>query len=115
MPLENRLLSAALGLVSFASVCAGPGPSTELEQLFYDRWVAGYCGLGGDEMQLAFERALADLRERRSPSDEALRGAENHALTLVEREWSNRGLGGFRVWCRTEGVAAAARIRRFAP
>jgi hypothetical protein len=33
--------------------------------------------------------------------------------TDADLEWGNRGLGGFRNWCRTEGIAAARRFVDF--
>ena len=37
------------------------------------------------------------------------------AMTMVEQEWDNRGLGGFRGWCRTEGAAAVERFLSVPP
>jgi hypothetical protein len=36
------------------------------------------------------------------------------ALVAFDYEYQNRGLGGARAWCRTEGVAGAARLAAFA-
>jgi hypothetical protein len=36
------------------------------------------------------------------------------AWKMAHAEWQNRGLGGFRNWCRTEGMEAADFFRNIA-
>ena len=44
-----------------------------------------------------------------SPTIERLRLA---AIVAADREYDNRGLGGYRPWCLGEGVAGVRRILR---
>ena len=88
----------------------GPKPQTELEQIFYDMGVIGYCGLSTRVVSEGFNRQLAELMARNDISESHLRDARNRALTMVEWEWDNRGLGGFRGWCRSEGESAVQRF-----
>lgn len=89
---------------------AGPKPQTELEQIFYDMGVVGYCGLSSDVASRGFSRQLDELIQRERLEPIAVRDARNRALTMVEWEWDNRGLGGFRGWCSSEGKAAVERF-----
>lgn len=100
------LLTGFTGLVCLA----GPKPQTVLEQLFYDIGVIGYCGLSSDEVYAGFRRELDRIVEEDLADEHDLRRARNRAMTLVELEWDNRGLGGFRGWCRTEGELAVDRF-----
>ena len=74
---------------------------------YYELEVAGYCGLVSDAVGAGFrrrvDRILGDTPIDQATID-ALRGA---AWQAAHAEWQNRGLGGFRGWCRNEGRAAA--------
>lgn len=89
---------------------AGPKPQTELERIFYDIGVIGYCGLSSDAVSKGFNRQLRELTERDKITAQRRQDAQYRALTMVEWEWDNRGLGGFRGWCRSEGAAAVERF-----
>ena len=58
----------------------------------------------------AFNRQLEELIARENSDPIEVRDARNRALTMVEWEWDNRGLGGFRGWCSSEGEAAVERF-----
>jgi len=95
-----------------ATTCnAGPKPQTDLEQTLYEMGVIGYCGLSTDTVIQGFNRELRQLIDRNDIDNQGLKNAQNRALTMVEWEWDNRGLGGFRGWCRTEGESAVKRFR----
>lgn len=96
--------------ISVGAAAAGPKPQTELEQILYDMGVIGYCGLSSDAASRGFQRRLEALVDRENIDPIHLRDARNRALTMVEWEWDNRGLGGFRGWCRDEGEAAVERF-----
>jgi hypothetical protein len=99
---------AALGA---ATAClAGPKPQTNLEQVLYEMGVIGYCGLSSDAVTKGFDRELGQIIDRDNIDRLALRDAQNRVLTMVEWEWDNRGLGGFRGWCKTEGGSAVKRF-----
>ena len=110
IPVLRNIATAAL-VVSLASLAAGPKPTTALEKIFYDMGVIGYCGLSGKTVYEGFRRQLAEITARENSDPVEIRDARNRALTMVEWEWDNRGLGGFRGWCSSEGEAA---VKRFA-
>jgi hypothetical protein len=93
-----------------AACAAGPKPHTALEQIFYDMGVIGYCGLSSEPVSEGFQRQLRALVVKESVDQAQIQDARNRALTMVEWEWDNRGLGGFRGWCRSEGEAAVKRF-----
>ena len=80
------------------------------EHMFYDMGVIGYCGLSTDAAIRGFHQQLEALVDRENLDPIHVRDARNRALTMVEWEWDNRGLGGFRGWCRDEGEAAVKRF-----
>lgn len=108
--------SASLGLV-----CAGPAAAwdadaevarryAELHGAYYAMVVCEYCGLITPAVVEGYRREVADLIARDGLSKETDREVRLHAWTAADLEYGNRGLGGFRNWCRTEGLAA---MRRF--
>jgi hypothetical protein len=99
---------AALGAAT-ASL-AGPKPQNNLEQILYEMGVIGYCGLSSDAVKKGFNRELGQIIDQDNIDRLGLRDAQNRVLTMVEWEWDNRGLGGFRGWCRTEGESAVKRF-----
>ena len=84
----------------------------DLETVVYDFEVAGYCGLVTDEVAAGFRREYAHVLRRDQLNEEQASLARRRAFVAVEAEWGNRGLGGFRGWCREEGRAAATHFRR---
>jgi hypothetical protein len=78
-----------------------------LHAAYYGFAVCEYCGLVSFEVQDGFRRETAYLIERDGLSEDAARKVRLRAWTDADLEWGNRGLGGFRNWCRTEGAAAA--------
>jgi len=80
--------------------------------VFYDYALADTCAL----VTTAVERGYRLERERaqsRSGLDEAsAREMKIQGWVAVDLEWANRGLGGFRNWCRDEGSQAAARLAK---
>lgn len=109
-PTILQITTCLLGLGLSAVAAAGPKPETPLEQVFYDIGVIGYCGLSGNTVTEGFQREVRRIVEREEINKKAFNAARSRAITLVELEWDNRGLGGFRRWCRTEGETA---VRRF--
>lgn len=107
-PVKAILLT--LVLVFSSSLMAGPQPRNDLERAFYEMGVIGYCGLSSEPVNAGFQREVARIVKRDRIEEHGITSARNRALTLVELEWSNRGLGGFRGWCRTEGEAAVERF-----
>ncbi len=78
--------------------------------MFYDFEVAGYCGLVTNAVGRGFRRQANRLIERDGLDREMVNQLRGDAWQAAHAEWQNRGLGGFRNWCRTEGSAAAAKF-----
>lgn len=82
----------------------------ELHSAYYDMSVCEYCGLISAEVIDGWRREVADLLVRYGLDEAQHRAIRRKAWTAADLEYGNRGLGGFRNWCRTEGAAA---VRRF--
>lgn len=98
-------LTAAQGL-------AGEGERT-LRQVVYDYAVTSYCGLLTAEVEFGFQRELASVTEQSGLSEAAAKAERIAGWVDADREWSNRGLGGNRAWCREDGIPAARRFLAF--
>lgn len=86
------------------------GPYPELFSVFYDFEVAGYCGLVSNAVGQGFRSKAQRLIERDGLDRDTVTQLRGEAWQAAHAEWQNRGLGGFRNWCRTEGRAAAERF-----
>lgn len=82
----------------------------ELHAAIYDMTVCEYCGLVTPDVAAGFHHRVAALVARDALSERTVREIRIIAWTRADLEWSNRGLGGFRGWCRTEGEDAARRF-----
>lgn len=105
--------ASRLGMMAgllLAAVTAGAEPRTP-RHVVYDYAVTSYCGLLTPEVEFGFQRELAAVTQSQGLSPTEARTLRVAGWVDADREWSNRGLGGFRAWCRDEGLAAA---RRFA-
>lgn len=78
-------------------------PDDPLIALEYRREVLLYCG-GADQQVISgfLSRRHAIIIEN-AVSENAQQQAQSDARQLAYAEWQNRGLGGFRSWCRNEG------------
>ncbi len=82
----------------------------ELSAVCYDFEVVGYCGLGSDAVGNGLRREAKRLISRDAIDSETVTHLRGKAWQAAHAEWQNRGLGGFKKWCRNEGRAAAARF-----
>lgn len=119
--MRNRHLSGAglalAAVVVWAAPAAADGAAATpaerypaLHRAYYDMSVCEYCGLITAEVVDGYRRAIADLVARDAIDETLHREVRLKAWTAADLEYGNRGLGGFRNWCRTEGAAA---VRRF--
>ena len=106
--------SAALVLAA-ASVAASPADREEIRRLLYDFEVASYCGLVTDDVGEGFRSKLTTLVERDGIGREEMNSLRGRAWQAAHEEWQNRGLGGFRAWCRGDARRAAERLARELP
>ena len=74
-----------------------------LAELEYKREVLMYCGISEPDAVRGFLDRQAHLIEQYGLDDTSRLEAGSHARQLAYAEWQNRGLGGFRGWCRKEG------------
>lgn len=115
-----RALALAFAiLVAAASARAetpgpAPRPADELFWLDYRFGVAIECGLVDDRALLGYLCAARAAAIRYGFDEPQRRKILSRAMIAVEREWSNRGLGGYRNWCRNEGMEAQRLFQGFA-
>ena len=81
-----------------------------LREAYYEIEVASYCGLVSDQVVAGFRRQVARILGDTAIDRETLNQLRGKAWQAANWEWQNRGLGGFRGWCRNEGKAAAERF-----
>ena len=98
-------------LVAGSAAAALDAPTREaLRESYYEFEVAGYCGLVDDDVAAGFHRQVARILDGAEVARETLDELRGKAWQAANAEWQNRGLGGFRGWCRNEGRAAAERF-----
>gem|GEM_PF-2385674 len=89
---------------------AVPVPEDPLVRIYYDVELASYCGMVTNAVRDGFNQELSAMIHNGKFSPDVVRQARNQGLEAVYQEWQNRGLGGFRGWCRKDGAAS---VRRF--
>jgi hypothetical protein len=107
------LAAAAVLWVPSASADIQKRPIGPLQEAVYGFAVAEYCGLLTPAVAEGFhlERQWIVAREGISPEREyADRIA---AIMAADWQYGDHGLGGYRGWCRTEGLTAAYRFLHF--
>jgi hypothetical protein len=99
------------GLIAASGAWAGPRNSRDI---VYDYAVTSYCNLLTPEVETGFQRELAEANRRSALNPEEAKALRIAGWVDADREWSNRGLGGFRAWCEIDGLTAAKRFRAMA-
>ena len=110
-----RATSAVVALAAATCVAAQPADRAEIRALLYDFEVASYCGLVTDDVGEGFRGKLTALVERDRVGREEMNALRGLAWQDAHEEWQNRGLGGFRAWCRGDAQRAADRLAAEAP
>jgi hypothetical protein len=87
-------------------------PEAELVRVYYDFEVASYCGLVSDRAGLGFVRERDRIMADHGIDDPGMQQARMQGWKEAHLEWQNRGLGGFKGWCRTEGIDARERFEQ---
>ncbi len=102
-------LIAALLCLAPAGTLADQGERT-LRRAVYDYAVTSYCGLLTAEVEFGFQRELTSLTDASGLSEADAKAQRIAGWVDADREWSNRGLGGYRAWCKEDGIPAARRF-----
>ena len=109
----RHVATAAGAVVALAAVTCSAAPPvdrTEIRALLYDFEVASYCGLVTDDVGEGFRSKLTALVERGRVGRDEMNALRGRAWQDAHEEWQNRGLGGFRAWCRGDARRAAERL-----
>ena len=80
-----------------------PPPDAPLSLLVYKMEVLNYCGLIDDEISEGFKQQRDHIIASQNLTPEDVQYARMEGWKFGLAEWQNRGLGGFRNWCQTEG------------
>lgn len=85
----------------------------EIKQVVYMYSVTEYCGLNTGEVYDGYRRELRHLTRQGGLPESTVRWLRIHGMLAADLEYDDRGLGGFRKWCRTEGLDAARHFLAF--
>jgi hypothetical protein len=85
----------------------------ELKQVVYRYSVTEYCGLNSFEVYDGYQREMLAIARRENLSEAVARWLRIRGMTAADLEYDDRGLGGYRNWCRTEGLDAARHFIAF--
>jgi len=113
-----KSMASSAGLVLAGLVLTGAAVQAEesvsrgaaFKQIAYMYGVVEYCGLNSAEVFDGYQREARFIRRRDGLTDPTARSLRLRGLIDADLEYGNRGLGGYRNWCRTEGVDA---VRHF--
>ena len=108
-------VTALAALAAAVSIAAPPADREEIRKLLYDFEVASYCGLVTNDVGEGFRGKLTALLERDPIGREEMNVLRGRAWQEAHEEWQNRGLGGFRAWCRGDARRAADRLAEERP
>jgi hypothetical protein len=75
--------------------------------------VTEYCGLNTFEVYDGYRREMRHLTRQGRLPESTVRWLRIDGIIAADLEYGNRGLGGFRNWCRTEGLDAARHFRAY--
>jgi len=80
-----------------------PPPVDPLSLLVYKMEVLNYCGLIDAEINDDFKQRRDRMILNQNLTAEEVQNARMEGWKYGLAEWQNRGLGGFKNWCNTEG------------
>ena len=105
-------LLLAVPIVGFSQKLHKFDNLTEAVYLFE---VTLYCGLATDAVIRGYQYLEDDFRRTHHLTSEEMDEQRAKGWSLAHAEWQNRGLGGFRAWCATEGREAADTLSSLPP
>lgn len=76
-------------------------------RIVYDYAVTSYCGTLTPQVDHGYRLELAEATAREGLNEEEAKAERIAGWVDADLEWGNRGLGGYRAWCASEGVSAA--------
>jgi hypothetical protein len=89
-----------------------PPPDAPLSLLVYKMEVLNYCGLIDDEISQGFKQQRDHIIASQNLTPADVQNARMEGWKFGLAEWQNRGLGGFRNWCKTEGTRIVEYFRK---
>lgn len=101
---------AALCLPATARADADTPGWNALVYLFYRVEVTNYCGITTAAVIAGFHRRRDALLATHAIDAPGIDRARAEAWRLARKEWDNRGLGGFRNWCRKDAARYAKQL-----
>lgn len=116
------MLALRFGLVAVIAVLLCPGRAAHgevisrgapIKQVAYMYSVTEYCGLNTFEVYDGYRREMRHLTRQGRLPESTVRWLRIDGIIAADLEYGNRGLGGFRNWCRTEGLDAARHFRAY--
>ena len=107
------LISAAVPVAAEDKYDIARQQYPELFKVYYDANVLEYCGLLTRESSGGFRLSRDALILRDTLREDQYRDIRISAYTAADVEYENRGLGGYKGWCRTEGKDAYDRFVAF--
>lgn len=109
----RSLASLTLFALSFASSARADlaADATALESAVYAYGLAEYCGLVDQAVFNGYTREIGVIVAAEGLTEDEAAAQRYAGALALELEIGDRGLGGYRPWCRDEGVAAADRFR----
>lgn len=112
--MKSFILLLLLAYVPLSQATANiglPKPSAPLSLLVYKMEVLSYCGLINDEISRDFKRQRDHIIVSQNLTLEEVQDARMEGWKFGLAEWQNRGLGGFKNWCKTEGAGIVEYFR----
>lgn len=100
-------------LLLYSSLTSGDGTVpgwNKLVYLMYRIEVTNYCSLTTNPVIAGFHQQRAAILAEYGFAESLVTTARTEAYKLAYREWDNRGLGGFRRWCRKDATRYAEQL-----
>jgi hypothetical protein len=107
------LVAAVLPWFGRFGLAESASRGAEIKQVVYMYSVTEYCGLNTREVYDGYRREMRHLTRQERLPESTVRWLRIHGMMAADLEYDDRGLGGFRKWCRTEGLDAARHFLAF--
>jgi len=110
----SRILTVLMVVCApmFSLSAADVTATEQLKDINYRFEVAGYCGLVNEAVAGGYHIERKRLLSQHEISEQEQQFLRGKAWQAAHKEWLNRGLGGFKRWCRNEGTEYAENFLR---